>query len=225
MYEILDPAGRTWAEFMRLDPVDQAVLGGHLTPHAFRALFCTDTSFEHLYLASDQIFSNLPIFTLTACGFNPIKCPTRARYAYCFHLIQNMIMHNKRLVGVSDLTEFVNMSISFSKDTNGKIAGYTTYMRYTDPVTIGDELVFAFYHKLMRKVVLVAVPEQEHKSAALQFICGNGIVLPFEKVCGWCGRTAEDLKKCSKCKGSRYCNSDCQMLHWGLHKHECSAAE
>ena len=221
MYEILDPAGRTWAEFMRLDPVDQAVLGGHITPHAFRALFCKDTSFEHLYLASDQIFSNLPIFTLTSCGFNPIKGPIRARYSYCFHLIQNMIMHNKRLVGVSDLTEFVNLSVSFSKDANGKIAGYTTYMRYTDPVTIGDELVFAFYHKLMRKVVLVAVPAQEHKNAALQFICGNGIVLPFEKVCGWCGRTAEDLKKCSKCKGSRYCNSDCQMLHWGLHKHEC----
>ena len=83
-----------------------------------------------------------------------------------------------------------------------------------------QELVFAFYHEGLRKVALVAVPGEAHRKDAIAFVAKKAIVLPFDKVCSWCGRAAEHLRKCP-CKEVRYCNADCQGRHWGLHKPEC----
>jgi hypothetical protein len=107
---------------------------------------------------------------------------------------------------------------------NGEGSGYSTFCRYFDPTTIGEEVVFAFYHRGLLKVALVAVPSEEHRGEFMTFMAGNAVVLPFDKVCSWCGRAAEHLRKCP-CKEARYCNADCQHRHWGLHKPECPAKE
>jgi hypothetical protein len=38
--------------------------------------------------------------------------------------------------------------------------------------------------------------------------------------CSWCGRQ-EPKGKCSQCDNARYCDSQCQSLHWSRHKRQC----
>jgi hypothetical protein len=40
--------------------------------------------------------------------------------------------------------------------------------------------------------------------------------------CAHCNTAATDLKKCSRCKCTFYCNAACQKAHWKLHKAICS---
>ena len=39
--------------------------------------------------------------------------------------------------------------------------------------------------------------------------------------CSYCGKTSENLKKCTRCHDVQYCNKDCQQKHWKLHKGSC----
>ncbi|KAJ1471798.1 hypothetical protein T484DRAFT_1976874 [Baffinella frigidus] len=39
--------------------------------------------------------------------------------------------------------------------------------------------------------------------------------------CAVCGKSAEKLLKCSKCKSESYCGKDCQLAGWGEHKKIC----
>merc|ERR1712070_776648 len=42
--------------------------------------------------------------------------------------------------------------------------------------------------------------------------------------CGCCGKAvehAQSLKKCNICRSIRYCNSNCQAMHWLVHKQQC----
>lgn len=42
--------------------------------------------------------------------------------------------------------------------------------------------------------------------------------------CGACGSTGVDasLRSCSKCHVRKYCNQECQKLHWKMHKKRCA---
>ena len=40
----------------------------------------------------------------------------------------------------------------------------------------------------------------------------------WKKLCWNCFALSEDLKKCSKCRISRYCGKDCQRKDWKAHK-------
>ena len=42
-----------------------------------------------------------------------------------------------------------------------------------------------------------------------------------ESKCSYCGKTTENLKKCTRCHAVQYCNKDCQQKHWKLHKASC----
>ena len=39
--------------------------------------------------------------------------------------------------------------------------------------------------------------------------------------CSGCGKEFEDLKKCSGCKSVKYCNRECQVRDWRMHKLAC----
>jgi len=44
------------------------------------------------------------------------------------------------------------------------------------------------------------------------------------RVCGKCGKEAENMKKCSACKMIRYCSPECQKGDWKAHKKSCKKA-
>jgi hypothetical protein len=228
MQEILDPNGQTWDEFVRLNSADQKRLDAILTPHAFRALIRSEKSFEHLYPIFNQTFNKTPMFALTPRGIAPIVHTARLgeKYDLCFNVLQSIMWTNKQVVekGAEDQSEYINMSMLYMNNAAGKIIGYSTYCRYFEPTMIGEEVVFAFYHRNMRKVALVSIPSEAHRGDFMSFMGGNTVVLPFDKVCSWCGRAAEHFAKCP-CKQARYCNADCQHRHWDMHKSECPRAK
>ena len=39
--------------------------------------------------------------------------------------------------------------------------------------------------------------------------------------CSFCGNYSENLKKCSRCRLTQYCNRECQKKHWSVHKPVC----
>ena len=40
-------------------------------------------------------------------------------------------------------------------------------------------------------------------------------------ICAACGKAGDNLKACTSCKQVKYCNRNCQKLHWPKHKKEC----
>ena len=226
--ETLDPQATTWAEFVRLSADDCAAMEGILTPRAFRVLLGSERTFERLSDVFGQIFSFTPVFALGPEGFRQLLgVADRARYSAWFLQIQYLVVHNTQArvdnasSGVCDQSRFQNMSFIFVAGEGGvRAAGFSPYFRFFWPEVHGEERIFAFHHKPMRKVVLAAIPGLQHMPAFLQFVCESGTVVAFDKTCGWCGKTSEDLLKCP-CKGVRYCGADCQRRHWALHRVAC----
>jgi hypothetical protein len=50
--------------------------------------------------------------------------------------------------------------------------------------------------------------------------CKECINIPIDK-CFVCDNR-NNLLSCSKCKNIFYCGKDCQLLHWSIHKHNCT---
>ena len=46
----------------------------------------------------------------------------------------------------------------------------------------------------------------------------------FHGQCFECGRAAEKLSRCSKCKVAKYCSAACQRTAWARHKYSCGTA-
>ena len=202
-------------EFVRLDAVMGGELKGVISPREARAVFESGRTFADLFTIDLQKFKDTPILTMTAQGpFGECLASARGRYAKHFRMLQRMRRSDTAREPLPVL-----MSISFAYDAGGcRVVGYAPYARCGD--RIGAETVFAFYHRLMRRVVLITAPGEEHAEAALRCICDLGVVLPFDRACGWCGAPAGGLKKCP-CKGVRYCGADCQRRHWALHRVAC----
>ena len=113
---------------------------------------------------SHQKFSDTPVLTMTALG--PFgECPTsaRGRYARHFRMIRRM-----SAAGAESVT------VAFAH-------GYVTYCRCT--ALLGEESVFAFYHRLLRRVVLITAPADEHTGAVVACICALGMVVPLPDTC------------------------------------------
>ena len=47
--------------------------------------------------------------------------------------------------------------------------------------------------------------------------------LPMYKCCNPdCNETSHKMKKCQKCKKTRYCSKDCQKANWSAHRINCN---
>jgi hypothetical protein len=173
-----------------------------------------DSAFADLLTIDLQRFKDTPILTMTALGpFGECLASARGRYARHFRVLQQM-----RIARGASLPVLLSVTV-VSDARSDKNTGYVAYAQCSD--RIGAETVFAFYHRVLRRVVLLISPAEEHAKAALRCICDLGVVLPFDRACGWCGAPAGGLKKCP-CKGVRYCDAGCQRSHWATHRAACS---
>ena len=215
-------------EFPHLDTMDKQYMDSILTPAAFKALLASEHSFADLFTISDQSFDKVRILSMArdeTISSVDHRSQLASQCAVYFFVMKQRMRYNQQVIadGVTDYNDLVNMSVSFHWNEIGKISGYSMYTRLTDPDSMGDAIVLAFYHARLRRVVLLKIPGPEFRIAGGRFIGKHGVVIPFEKACGWCGRAAEDLKKCP-CKGPRYCDGECQLMHWKTtHRFECKA--
>ena len=46
----------------------------------------------------------------------------------------------------------------------------------------------------------------------------ESLVKKWSRLCWECFEQKADLKKCSKCRIAQYCNKDCQVQDWNIHK-------
>lgn len=209
-------------EFPHLDTDDQKYLNSILTPAAFRTLLTSEHSFAGLFTILDQPYDHTQIFSIASDGkVNTLN--KNPQYAVYYSVMQQRMQYNQQIIAGGNIdyyNDLVNMSVCFHWNQGGKIAGFTMYTRLTDLDSLGDAMVLAFYHAKLRRVVMLKILGPAFRIAGSHFIGKHGVVTPFDKACGWCGRAAEDLKKCP-CKGSRYCNGDCQRMHWPMHRSEC----
>ena len=44
------------------------------------------------------------------------------------------------------------------------------------------------------------------------------------RICDGCGKAAEGLRACARCRTAHYCSRECQAAHWPQHKRECRPA-
>lgn len=58
----------------------------------------------------------------------------------------------------------------------------------------------------------------------IHFFFYNSVFQDDITYCGTCGEEKPE-KKCSKCKAVRYCDRDCQRLHWFAHKKTCKPCD
>ena len=217
-------------EFPHFEEEDQEYVNSIITPAALKTLLASEHSFTDLFTIVDQSFKNLRIFSMGPTSSSSEKVDLiqnniqRSKFTDCYAVMQHWMQHNQRIIadGITDHDDLVNMSVCFHWDQiSGKVVGYTMYSRFTDPENTGEAIVLAFFHAMLRRVVLLTIPGPEFRLAGVNFISKYGIVIPFNKACGWCGRAADSLKKCP-CKEVRYCNTECQSKHWSIHKPTCS---
>ena len=210
-------------DFPHLDPADQSYINSILTPAALKTLLASKHSFADLFTLSDQRFDDTRIFCMTPQGEINIGSKD-SQFAVYYAVMQQRMRHNQQIIGdgITDYNDLINMSVCFHWNQSGKVTGYTMYARLTDPDNMGDAIVLAFYHAKLRRVVLLRIPGPDFRIAGTRFVGKHGVVIAFDKACGWCGRAAEDLKKCP-CKGPRYCDGECQLKHWHTHKFDCQA--
>ncbi len=194
--------------------------GGHdsdkrMVERQAMALFEPDRVFAGLRAIGAQRFGDTPILTMSALGFFG-ECPAsaRGRYARHFRLLQQ--------TPPTAPSGPVRKAISIVRAAcDGKVYGYVPYCMCA--ARLGAETVYAFWHRILCKVVLIVSPADEHEGATLDCISDLSLVVRFDRACGHCGVTTLGLKKCP-CKTVRYCDADCQRLHWGAHRHACPVA-
>ena len=51
----------------------------------------------------------------------------------------------------------------------------------------------------------------------------DGVLVGNE--CGNCGKELDTIKRCSRCKKTKYCSKECQRAHWKVHKQKCQPVE
>ena len=119
---------------------------------------------------------------------------------------------------------FRNFGVLCALVDGEKLHGYIPYFWFAHDM-LGDEIMYAFFHKSMDAVVLLISKTADAHAAANKVMHSMAEPTPFGKLCACCGVRREadagKLRKCP-CKTVRYCSKECQNAHWADHRPLCS---
>jgi hypothetical protein len=109
-------------------------------------------------------------------------------------------------------------------DDADRMIGYIPYYIYDGAGGAqGEELIYAFFHKELARVVLLPADGPDARKTALGVINSAGVMHPLpQRYCANCGTQTAVRWKC-RCERVRYCSRDCYRNHWPDHRPECAA--
>ena len=241
----------SWDAYPLISPEMRSALSALITPKAYKAMHYHPDTFNKLFHLGQMAFSDLMIFQIknkTAkppsqtelTGFTVVKRgdasielllrdSDRSAFAAIFEGSRAAMDHNSRVFNrnllagnTEDIESLPGMGFSFALRRYDNppflvLKGFYPYFSDGD----ANQCFFIFFHSTLSRLALISVPtaKREH---ALGFILEHSELHTFDKVCAACGKTG-GLGKC-KCGAVRYCDVECQTLHWPLHKTECRAS-
>jgi hypothetical protein len=91
-------------------------------------------------------------------------------------------------------------------------------MKSAKVLVTGDPLIIPTNQQLKAQKVVAVEEVERQKAEAKQQLEAQQVA---DKVCSWCSRMADDLRKCP-CKAVRYCDGNCQRLDWRMHRLKCT---
>ena len=240
-----------WDAYPLLSAEMRGALDGMITPKAYKAMHYHKDTFAKLFGLGQMAFpdlliyhigdtvarpptqTELPGFTVVRRGDAPIELLLResdrsaflkvfAESRFVMEHNRRVFEHNLRSGNTEEVDALCGLGFSFALgryDTSPFLVLKGFYPYFTD----GDSnrIFFIFFHSTLSRLALISAPvtQREH---ALSFILEHSELHTFTKICAACGKTG-GLRKC-KCEAVRYCNHECQTLHWAAHKADCRAS-
>lgn len=185
---------------------------------ALDALLTESQTTESLETVGSMSLSDVRIFVVMGKNTPSVDVPmkeivgrTKNIYAEHFRNIQRTVGCKLAITCIHEAGLHVGM------------LGYVSYYTYA----LGDETIYVYYHETLSQIVLLCASTAPACAAACRFVKATGLVLPFGKLCSycgnrtWCGQGEAKNKKCP-CKKVRYCSKDCQVAHWPAHRTKCA---
>ena len=210
-----------------VNPREMSELEPLVSRRAFDLLYQKRQTFEKLLTVAHQAFADVLVFRMLFADVMQ-RCDEaeRVRYAEHFRNIQRIAASDGTAsAGGPDSSGSINLCISTAIDfVSSRTLGYTPYATYNSPRALGEETIVVFFHKDLKRVMLITASTAALRKSAVKIICGMGVVTPFDTSCAWCGNPAEGLKKCP-CMRASYCGPACQRAHWALHKTQCPCSK
>ena len=212
---------------------DSKLIGSRITPYAYQKLQILPQTLKYLLLVTSQQFCHTPMFLFNSTNFSLELLKDKAKrrkYETHFQFIKKHVTIIDRIRQKQASGELppenpllANLCFLFQKIDEQKSQGYYTYYKYEDADELGTECVVLYYHKTLKKCVIVIAQPKVYSiwQVVINHIILTSTVLPFHKDCSFCGRCAEDLIICNGCKVERYCNKTCQTSHWKDHQCVC----
>jgi hypothetical protein len=202
----------SWDAYPLISPEMRNALSALITPKAYKAMHYHPDTFNKLFRLGQMAFSDLMIFQIK----NKTAKPPSQTELTGFTVVKRGDASIELLLRDSDRSAFAAIfeGSRAAMDHNSRIFNHNLS-------TGNTECFFIFFHSTLSRLALISVPtaKREH---ALGFILEHGELHTFNKVCAACGKTG-GLGKC-KCGSVRYCDIECQTLHWPLHKTDCRAS-
>ena len=242
-----------WDAYPALSPELRGALNGLITPRAYKAAHYHPDTFARLFGIRDLAFRDLLIFRISDDAVSSAPAPTelpgftvvrsgeapveearlladRSALRGVFEGTRRAMEYNRAVLernrrsgNTEEVDALLGLGFAFAlqrSDTAPFLFLKGFYPYFTDGDATG-RCFFVFFHAAHARLALLSAPtaQREH---ALGFILAHGELHTFARVCAACGKIGV-LRKC-KCEAARYCDRECQALHWAAHKADCRAA-
>jgi TPR repeat protein len=134
----------------------------------------------------------------------------------------------KRGEGVDQSFEQARRYFEMSAAQGNRVAINELAQLFQDGDGVQKDLATAKYY--LKKASRPLTEKEQNVGVSISYSCGHAAsneatnnLQIARQTCSWCNARSENLRICSRCKGPRYCDADCQRSDWARHKKICKA--